>query len=309
LDASFRLKQVLAFAAVYLIWGSTFLAIKLAIETLPGFTMSAFRVGTVGLVLTLWGLARSGVRPSWRQIGWAALIGALLFGGGNGAVVWAQHHVASGAVALLVATEPLWVAILLALFARSEKPHWLGSVGVVLGFSGAALLALSKGADGAALHLPSVLAVLAGSLSWAAGSLLGRSAALPKSLRLASGLQMLAGSCCLALMGLARGEWGALDLERVTLRSGLALGYLLVFGSFVGFLAYNWLVRSTDPTLVSTYAFVNPMVAVLLGWLFAGEGVSPRTLIAAALIILSVVLVTYATVPRRKAALEVEGHG
>ncbi len=304
-SAAFRLKQVLAFAAVYVIWGSTFLAIRIAIETLPGFTMAAVRFLAVAVLLLVWARLRGESAPSLKQWGAAALVGGLLFAGGNGAVVWAEHHVASGLVALLVATEPLWVVILLALTSKHERPRPLAVAGMLVGFGGAAMLA-APGVEGTIQHLPSVLVVVLGSLAWACGSLLARGANLPRSILLSSGMQMLAGGLILTLMGGLAGEWGRISLAAVSGRSLAALAYLIFVGALIGFLAYNFLLRTTAPTLVATYAFVNPMVAVFLGWWLADEQVSQVTLLAAALIVVSVVLVTWASVDRSGSKLVAE---
>jgi drug/metabolite transporter (DMT)-like permease len=289
---SFRLRQVLAFAAVYLIWGSTYLAIRFAIETLPGFTMAAARFLAAGVVFLAWALLRGAERPTLSQFRSAALVGTLLLAGGNGAVVWAEHHVASGLVALIVAIEPLWVAILFWLTTRDGRSWARTAAGVALGFSGAVLLVAPSGLNGGAIHLPAALVVVLGSLSWAGGSVFARHADLPKSMPLSVAVQMLTGGTVLALAGLGAGEWSRLALETVSARSVVALLYLLVFGTFVAFSAYSWLVRTTAPTLVATYAFVNPLVAVALGWLFAGEAVGLRTFVAAGLIVSSVALVS-----------------
>ncbi|MFN7960919.1 MAG: EamA family transporter [Thermoanaerobaculia bacterium] len=293
-----RLKQVLAFAAVYLIWGSTFLAIRVALETLPGFAMAGMRFLVVAGILFTWAWARGDGWPSLAEWRSSALVGILLVAVGNGAVVWAEQHVASGVVALIVATEPLWVMLMLWLLGRGDRPSGLSLVGVLLGFAGAAVLALHRSADGSTLHLPSLLVVVAGSLSWAAGSLAARSSRLPRSLPLSSGMQMLCGGIALSVMGLATGDWSRFSLAAVSLRSLLALGFLIFFGALVAFLAYNFLVRTTAPTLVATYAFVNPMVAVFLGWWLLDEPVERATLIATGLIVVSVVLVSLATLNR-----------
>jgi len=294
MSGSFRLKQIVAFAAIYVVWGSTYLAIRFAIETLPGFTMAAARFLPAGLVFLAWALLRGAERPTLRQFRSAAIIGTLLLAGGNGAVVWSEQRLASGLVALLVATEPVWVAILFWLGSRRGKGWGKTAAGIALGFAGAALLVAPSGLNGGSIHLPSALVVVLGSLSWAAGSLYARQADLPKSLPLSVAMQMLTGGTVLAVMGLVSGEWSRLSLETASLRSVVALGYLLVFGTFVAFSAYSWLVRTTAPTLVATYAFVNPLVAVFLGWLLASEPVGPRTLAAAVLVVSSVALVSRA---------------
>lgn len=295
---SFRCKQVMAFAAIYLIWGSTFLGIRYAIETLPGFTMASIRFVLAGLLFLGWAGWRGEPRPTLSQWRSAALIGAMLLLLGNGAVVWVEHRIASGLTALLIATEPVWIAVLLWL--EGERPSPRMAAGVAVGFAGAALLsAPGLGATMAVPLLPGCVAVM-GSLSWAAGSLYGRKADLPRSIVQASGMQMVTGGLLLAVAGLLSGEWSGLDLSAASPTSWLALAFLTVFGSLVGFTAYSWLMRTTSASLVATYAFVNPLVAVFLGWLVADEPVGLRTLSAAVLVVASVILVTGSKSPVRR---------
>lgn len=293
-SASFRAKQVAAFAAVYVIWGSTFLAIRYAIDSLPGFTMAAARFLVAGALFLAWARAQGQPWPSRRQWRDAFVIGGLLLLCGNGGVVWAEQHLASGLTALLVATEPVWVAVLLWMTSRRERPRARTVAGVLLGFAGAAVLAAPGLPDvnGDRVPLVPALVVVVAALGWAAGSLYSRRADLPRSVPQSSGMQMLAGGVLLGLAGAATGEWQGFQPSEVSAASWWALGYLMVFGSLIGFTAYSWLVRTTAPTLVATYAFVNPVVAVLLGWLLAGEPVGWRTLAASALVVVSVILVS-----------------
>ncbi len=291
-DASFRARQIAAFAAVYLIWGSTFLGIRYAIETLPGFSMAAVRFTVVGLGMIAWGRLRGEAWPAPRQWRSALLLGTLLLAFGNGGVVFAEQRLPTGLTALLVATEPVWVAILVWLSPRGDRPTARTTLGVLLGFAGALLLTAPSRLAGEAVHLPSALVVFFASLCWASGSVYASRADLPRSLAMSAGSQMFSGGLVLALLGALAGEWQQLDPEKVSLASLLALGYLIIFGSLIGFSAYSWLVRTTAPNLVATYAFVNPLVAVFLGWLLAGEPITGRTVAAAALIVLSVMLVS-----------------
>ena len=292
-------KLVLAFGALYLIWGSTYLAIRFAIETLPPFTMAGVRFAVAGSVLYLWTWRVRGVphpdRRAWRA---GTAVGALLLLGGNGGVVWAEQYVPSGLVALLVATVPIWM-VLLDWLSGGERPGPFVVFGLLWGFGGVALL-MSGGEIGATTPraLLGGLAVLAGSLSWAVGSLYSRTAALPRTRagapapRMATAVQMLTGGSLLLLLGLLTGEAARIDPGGVSLRSALALAYLVVFGSLVAFSAYIWLLRHASAARVSTYAYVNPLVALLLGWALADEPLGPRTLVAAAVILSAVALIT-----------------
>lgn len=295
-------RVALAFLAVYLIWGSTYLAIRYAIETLPGLLMAGARYLVAGAVVYAWGLRRSRERPSpsaWRE---AALLGALFFLGGNGAVVWAEARVPSGLTSLIIATMPLWVVLLDWLRPAGSRPSAVVMIGLALGFSGLLLLVpLGRlGAPGTIDPLGALVLVL-GALSWALGSVYSRHAALPRSLLLAAGMEMIVGGAWLVLAGLATGEASALHLEAISLRSLLAFAYLVVFGSIVAFNAFTYLLEYATPAHVSTYAYVNPVVAVLLGWLLAGEPLSARTLAGAAVIVSAVAVVTAAPVPKAEA--------
>src|SRR5688500_4985453 len=286
-----RTRLLAAFAAVYVIWGSTYLAILYAIETLPPFLMAGARFLVAGAVLYGWARLRGVPRPRglhWRS---AAIVGALLLLGGNGGVVWAGQRVPSGLAALLVATVPVWM-VSLEWLRGGTRPTRGVVAGLLLGMAGLAMLigpgefAGGRGAD----TLGAIVLVIA-SLSWATGSIYSRGAPLPKSPLLTTGMEMLAGGVLLAILGLATGELGRLDVGAATAKSWLSLLYLILFGSLVGFTAYIWLLKVSTPAKVSTYAYVNPVVAVMLGWLFASEPLSLRMLLAAAVIIAGVALI------------------
>ncbi len=295
-----RLQVGAAFAAIYVVWGSTYLAIRFAIETLPPFLMAGVRFLAAGAILYTWTRLRGTPAPAARHWRSAAIVGGLLLLGGNGGVVWSEQRVASGLAALLVATVPLWVVGFEALglggaVAGHRLPAPRVLVGVGLGLLGVALLvgpgriAGGPGAD----PLGAGVLVLA-SMSWAAGSLYSRRAALPASPFLATAMEMLAGGALLTLAGIATGEVGRLDLAAASARSLAAFGYLVGMGSLVGFTAYIWLLRVERPARVATYAYVNPVVAMLLGWALADEPLSARTLLAAAVIVAAVVAITTA---------------
>jgi drug/metabolite transporter (DMT)-like permease len=286
------LQVMVALGAVYVIWGSTYLAIRFAIETIPPFLMAGARYLTAGALLYGWSRLRGAPRPSrvhWRS---AVIVGALLLLGGNGGVVWSEQRVSSGLVALLVSTEPLWIVLLVWLRARQERPGPRVIAGLALGFIGLTILVKPGSASG--IDLAGAAVVLVASLSWAYGSLYGQRAKLPASPLLSTGLQMLCGGGLLLLAGVLTGEPAHFSPAAVSAKSLLALAYLIVFGAIVAFTAYVWLLKVAPPVLVSTYAYVNPLVAVFLGWGLAGEPISRGTLIAAAVILTGVALISSA---------------
>lgn len=273
-------KALAALLAVYLVWGSTYLAILLAIESLPTFSMAGVRFLIAGAVLYAWGRWRGGARPERRHLLPALVIGGLLLLGGNGLVVWAEHRIPSGITALLIATEPLWVAILLPFFKAGKSPGFRTFAGIGAGLAGVFVLVAGKGLGGGAVDPVGVIGVIAASAFWAAGSLYTLRAATPASPWISSGIQMLAGGALLAMTGLVTGEWSRFEPSQVTGRSLAAFLYLVIFGSIVAFTAYTYLLRNVRPTVVSTYAFVNPIVAVILGWAFVGEPLTWRVAVA-----------------------------
>ncbi|HYN88651.1 MAG TPA: drug/metabolite exporter YedA [Ardenticatenaceae bacterium] len=287
-----RLDVALALLTVYVIWGSTYLAIRFAIATLPPFLMAGTRFTLAGALLYGWMRLRGAPRPSaanWRA---ALVIGALLLVGANGVVSWAEQRVPSGIAALIIATVPLWMALLDWLRPGGIRPRVQIALGLLCGFAGVALLIGPRNWSGSAVDLVGAGAVVFASFSWAVGSLYSRRAELPASALLATSIEMLAAGMLLLLVGTAGGEWARLDPGQVSLHSALALGYLVVFGSLIAFSAYVWLLRATTPAIVSTYAYVNPVVALVLGWALAGEALTPRTLLASAVIVAGVVIIT-----------------
>lgn len=285
---------VLAFAAVYLIWGSTYYAIRIAIETIPPFTMAGVRFLLAGGVLYPWvRLRRRGPAPTALQWRNAGILGVLLLGIGNGAVVWAEQWVPTGLVALLVGLVPIWMVLVDWLWGTGPRPGPLLIGGLVWGLLGVGLLASGDGlgSDSAAGRL-AALVVLAGGVAWAVGSVGSRSVDLPSQPGLATAMQMLTGGGVLLAVGAASGELGRLDPAHVSSASVLAFLYLAVFGSLIAFSAFTFLLGVTTPARVSTYAYVNPVVALLLGWGLAGEPITGRTLLAAAIILSAVVLIT-----------------
>jgi drug/metabolite transporter (DMT)-like permease len=287
------LRLAAGLGAVYLVWGSTYLAIRFAIESLPPFLMAGARFVVAGAILYAWSRATGAPRPSLRHWRSTALVGACLLLGGNGGVVWAEQRVESGLAALLITVVPLWMVLIDWLRPGGRRPGWRVAAGLLLGFAGVALL-VRPGATGGRIDPLGAAVLLGAAFSWAWGSLASKRLPLPASPLLTTGMEMLAGGGMLLLAALLAGEPAAFDPAAVTGRSLLALGYLVVFGSFVGFTAYVWLLRVAPPALVGTYAYVNPVVAVLLGWAFAGEPLTGRTLLAAAVIVTGVAVITTA---------------
>jgi len=286
-----------AFVALYIIWGSTYLAILFAIETIPPFLMAGIRFLVAGSILYVWGRARGAARPVRREWVAASVVGGLLLLGGNGAVVWAEQRVPSGAAALLVATVPLWMVVLDWLRPGGVRPTGRVVLGLAVGFAGLGLLVGPSDLGGGSIDVIGALVLVIGSLSWASGSIYARGAKLPSSPLLVNGMEMLAGGVLLVLAGLVTGEASALNLAAVSGRSLAALAYLVVFGSLIGYSAYTYLLGATTPARVSTYAYVNPVVAVFLGWALAGEPLTPRVLVATAVILGAVALITLSRSP------------
>lgn len=286
-----RSQIILAFALVYVIWGSTYLAIRFAIETLPPLLMVGGRFLVAGLILYVVMRERGVPAPTnanWRA---ACIVGVMLLAGGTGVVVWAEERVPSGLAALLVSVVPLWMVLIEWLRPRGVRPGGWVIAGVVIGLAG--LWILTNPLAGGVHHNLFVEGmVMIAALSWAAGSIYSKHAPLPESKFLGSAMEMLAGGALLTGVGLLTGELRHFDPAVASIGSVLALLYLITFGSLIGFTAYIWLLNTVSPALVSTYAFVNPVVAVFLGWAFASEPITARTGVAAAIIIGAVALIT-----------------
>jgi drug/metabolite transporter (DMT)-like permease len=281
-----------AFAAVYLIWGSTYLAIRFAVETMPPFTMAGVRFLAAGAILFAWSRARGAAPltgPQWRT---AAVAGVLLLVGGNGLVSWAEQSVPSGITALLIASTPMWMALIDWARPGGVRPRAGVWAGVALGLAGIAVLVGPGGLGGEPVDPLGALAIGTASFCWALGSIYQRSAPVSESTLLNVGGQMLAGGAVLVVLGAVLGE--RLVVADVSARSAASLAYLVFAGAVVGYSAYVWLLKVTTPAKASTYAFVNPLVAVVLGWALANEPLSPRVIGAGALVIGAVALITTA---------------
>ena len=301
-----KLALISAFAALYVIWGSTYLGILFAIDSIPPLLMAGSRFLTAGVLMYAVARVQGAPRSGWGDWRTAAIVGACLLLGGNGGVTLAEQYVPSGLAAVVVATVPIYIALLGWLTGSAARPRPIVWVGLAGGLCGVALLV------GASFQFPTgehpkavtgMIILLVSSFLWSAGSLYSRRAQNAPSPVLASGQQMLCGGGLLLLGGIGRGELARLEIHRISWLSLGAWVYLVTIGAVVAFSAYVWLLRHCDPAKVATYAYVNPIVAVLLGAAFAGETLTARTLIAAALIVGSVAIVITAEQRRDDAEL------
>ncbi len=295
-----RFKILLAFAAIYLIWGSTYLAIAFAVRELPPFLLGGARNIIAGGILYLWLRFRGAPRPDasrWRE---ALIVGLLLLGVAHGAVTWSGRREPSGVVALVVSLVPLWLLVLGWLAERRVRPSYFDLAGVTLGLIGILLLVAPWGSTAAAVSGLGLIVLLVSTFAWSLGSLYSRALPPRPAPVLGTAMEMLVGGVALLLLSAVVGEWGTVDAARFTLRGVLSFGYLIVFGSIIGFSAYKWLLTRVRPALVGTYAFVNPVVAVLLGTLFAGEHLTLRLITAMLLIVSAVAMISLRPYLRRR---------
>lgn len=288
-----RSALLLAFAAIYLIWGSTYLAIRVAVGTMPPFLMAGARFLIAGALLFSWLKLRGAAWPSAHQWRANAIIGTFLLLGGNGAVVWAEQFVPSGITALLIGVGPLFIVLTEWAWPRGARPTVTTMVALLLGFAGVAWLAAPwESAARSGINPAGVAAILAGCVFWGIGSIYSRHAKHGADPFLASSLQMLGGGAALTLTALFHGDFAAFNFAAVSAASWKAFLYLIGAGSLVGFSTFVWLMKHSTPARVATYAYVNPVVAVFLGWLLLHEPINPRTLVAAVIIVAAVVIIT-----------------
>ena len=296
----------MAMISVYIVWGSTYLAIRFAVASFPPFLIAGMRFLVAGGILYIFRRLRGDPAPTRRQWRSAAIIGLFLLLGGNGGVSWAEQHVASGIAALMVGTSPLWMIVLDALGSQARlrrvPARWPTVVGVIVGFAGIALLISPSELTGLGgdINLLGTGVLIVAALLWAAGSLYSRSADMPTSPLLGTSMEMLCGAAGLLAAGTLTGEWSQVNLAGVTWQALAGLAYLIIFGSLVGFASYTWLLRNAPTTLVSTYAYVNPLVAIVIGNLLAQEPLTPRVLIATTVILGAVVIITLTQPARAK---------
>jgi drug/metabolite transporter (DMT)-like permease len=293
LQISLRLKVILAFLSIYTIWGSTYLGIKFAIETIPPFLMAGFRFIIAGTLLYTWTWTKGVTRPSSKNWIAASIVGCSLLLLGNGGVVWAEQSVPSGLTAVLITTVPLWMVLLEWFRNEHVRPSKETILGLIIGFTGVIfLIGPETFAGDSSIDRFAAIIVVFAALSWAAGSLYSRKASLPKSALQSTGMEMITGGVMMFFVGAIFQEFANFNIAKITLTSWLAFFYLIVLGSLIGFTSYIWLLTKTTSARVSTYAYVNPIVAVILGWTFANEQLTLRTLVSSLVIIAAVVLIT-----------------
>jgi drug/metabolite transporter (DMT)-like permease len=302
-----KTKIWLALIALYIVWGSTYFGIKVAIETIPPFFHAGVRFLISGLILAIWQRATGQSMPTRKQWATTAIIGTLLLLGGNGLVAWAEQFIPSGIAALIIASVPMFLVIGEAIRPNGVKPNWQGIVGLLIGFAGIFILIGPSEISGSATKLNSfgVTALLSACLFWTIGSMYSKSADLPRSSLMNTGAQMLMGSISLFIVSLISGELNGWDASAVSARSLYGLSYLIFVGSLVGFVSYGWLLQNAPISLVSTYAYVNPIVAVLLGSWLGNEPLEPRIWLATGIIIGSVIFINSTRPKVKKEAKEV----
>ncbi|CAG0981734.1 putative inner membrane transporter YedA [Anaerolineales bacterium] len=282
-----------ALLALYIVWGSTYLGIRFAIETIPPFFHAGIRFLVSGLILVIWQRAAGHALPTRKQWLSTAIVGTLLLLGGNGLVAWAEQFIPSGIAALVIASSPMFLVIGEAIRPNGVRPNWQGIVGLLIGFVGIFILIGPAEISGSATKLNpfGVVALLFACMFWSTGSIFSKSVDLPKSSLMNTGAQMLTGSVGLFIVSLITGELNGWDVTAVSTRSLLGLSYLILVGSLIGFASYGWLLQNAPISLVSTYAYVNPIVAVFLGTWFANEALEPRIWLAAGIIVGSVIFI------------------
>lgn len=288
-----KTKIWLAMLVIYIIWGSTYLGIRFAIESIPPFLHAAMRFAVAGFLVLGWRFLAGDGRPTLKQWRDASIVGLFLLLGGNGLVSWAEQTVDSGIAALVVGGTPLWLTLFESMRPGGAKPGWKAILGLLVGFGGIFILINPQTLAGAAyrIDLLGAGAVVLATVLWAIGSIYAKTADVPKSIFMFTGMQMASASIGLFIASLLAGELAGFDFRAVTTTSWLGLAYLIVFGSLVAFVAYGWLLRNAPISLVSTYGYVNPLVAIFLGAWLAEEVLTGRVFVAAAVIIGAVMLI------------------
>jgi drug/metabolite transporter (DMT)-like permease len=293
-NAKSQTSIILALSAVYVFWGGTYLAMKIAIETIPPFIMGGTRFLTAGLLVYIWGIYKGQEPPEKSHWLYASLLGILMLLIGQGGIIWAQQYVPSGVAAIIFATVPLWMTLISWVCQGAQRPNNLVIFGLFLGFFGIVLQVKNAllGVDINSNHWVGYIVLILAAVSWAWGSVYSRVFRLPASPLMSIALQMLTGGTFYIVVSLLKGEWKQFEVLSISLGSMLSLGYLILFGSIIGFGAYIWLLKVADPTMVSTYAYVNPVVAVFLGCTLAGEPLTLNDAVVAMLILTSVVIIS-----------------
>lgn len=298
-----RWKIVLAFATIYLVWGSTFLAIRVGVREVPPFLYAAIRFTIAGLAIYLFLIARGEKSPTLRQWRAAALLGSVIFVLDYGLLFWTERRVPSGIAAVMLATIPAWIALAEIVILRTLRMTAALGIALAMGICGVAvLMSRSLVLGGAPIDRAGAVALIVASVSWSVASVVTRKLPLPESKVMSSGAQMLAGGLLLGVTSAALGEWRGFNFAGVSREAWWALAYLIVAGSIVAFTAYTWLIHHESPTKVGTYAYVNPVVAVIVGYFLGGEKLDARTLIGSACVLLSVIVITAWKPAQKKAA-------
>lgn len=290
----------MAFAIIYLVWGSTFLAIRVGVREVPPFLLAGMRFFVAGIILYAWMRAQGTPSPTRREWGGTLLLAVLIFVFDYGLLFWAEKRVPSGIAAVMMATIPVFIALAEILFLRTSKLTVRLAFALILGVCGVlVLVSRSKGLGEGAIDIYGAIALVVSAISWSTAAILTRKLSLPESKVMSSGSQMLAGGILLTLAAAILGEFRRFHVRAVSTGAWLALIYLIVAGSIVAFTAYVWLIHHESPTKVGTYAYVNPVVAVLLGYFLGGEQLGPRTIIGTGLVLVSVLVIT--TTPKEEA--------
>jgi len=290
-----KTKLWFALISLYIVWGSTYLAIRFVVETMPPFMYASLRFFTAGAILFIWRLAAGDEMPTWSNWKSTAIVGSLLLLGGNALIALAEKNVPSGVAALMVGTSPFWLTLFEALRANGTKPTWQTVLGLVIGFAGVFLLIGPAGITGSTQKFEplSILLMCVAPMLWSLGSIYARGADMPKSGLMSTGMQMLASSIPLLVVSVVTGELHGFSFAQVSTHSWLGLAYLITFGSLVGFVSYGWLLHNAPLSLTSTFAYVNPVVAVILGWLLAHEALNARVVAASSIIVGSVIFINW----------------
>lgn len=286
-----RWKVLLAFAIIYFVWGSTFLCIRIGVQEIPPFLFAALRFTAAGLALFLWMLVKDKIWPRWQEWVGASILGMLMFLIDYGCLFWAEQRVTSGVAAVVLATIPIFITILEIIFLRSVRVTISLALGLVAGILGVAALMNPSSFGGAPLDRGGAIALLIASLGWAIGTVLTKKLALPDSKGMSSALQMLTGGIQLFALAIVAGDTNHFHLARLSGKGWFALVYLIIAGSLIGYTAYVWLLDHESPTKVGTYAYVNPVIAVALGYFLIGEEVGMRTVIGTLLVLVSVITI------------------
>jgi drug/metabolite transporter (DMT)-like permease len=294
-----RWKTLLAFAIIYFVWGSTFLAIRIGVQEVPPLVLAGMRFFAAGIVLYIWMRATGTASPSRREWASVTLLAALIFLVDYGLVFWAEQRVPSGITAVMLATIPVFTALLEILILRTQKLTLRLGCALAVGLAGVAVLVShSVGFGDAPIEKSGAIALVVGAISWSLATVLTRKLRLPESKVMSSGAQMLVGGILLLLAATMFGEFNAVHWQAVSSRAWLALAYLTVVGSIIAFTAYVWLIHHESPTKVGTYAYVNPVIAVAIGYFLGGEALGARTVLGTVLVLVSVVVIT--TTPKKK---------